>query len=161
MAHSQPGQEYAIAKRQTCPHSHDTSGRCPYIGLHSAHVGCRRRRTPMRRLLGRQPCRRADAGASSLVVRSVHTTLRRRKRKRSFRLLSCICGLLLGVRPGRGSSCRCSGSREGVDGEGLDDGHVGDGEALWHGQEDVPYSIVYTLLFSYYIIIILLEYYYH
>jgi hypothetical protein len=55
----------------------------------------------------------------------------------AMRLLSCMCRPLLLVTMGcRGSSC---GSRqgEGIHGEGVDDGHVGDEDALWQGQEDV------------------------
>jgi hypothetical protein len=48
---------------------------------------------------------------------------------------------LLIIPPGHGSrSCRCIGGREGFDGEGVDDEHVGDADALGHGQENVPSS---------------------
>jgi hypothetical protein len=39
---------------------------------------------------------------------------------------------------GRGCSCQCSGGREGVDVEEVDDGQVSNGDAFVHGQEDVP-----------------------
>jgi hypothetical protein len=55
-------------------------------------------------------------------------------------LHSCMCGLLLVVHLDRSCSCQYSGCREGVAGEGVDDGHIGDGDALGHGQEDVHSS---------------------
>jgi hypothetical protein len=55
----------------------------------------------------------------------------------AVRLHSHTCGPLVVILLGRGRYSRCGGGREGVDGKGVDDGLVGDADALGHGQEDV------------------------